>query len=62
MTNDKFRALCEQVLIPRLGDLLHRQLVELEQTLEIVASELVRIGDRLDHIAADLDAAHDEDR
>lgn len=60
MTNDKFRELCEQVLIPRMGDLLHRQLIDLEQTLEIILRELIRIGDRLDHVAVDLDVLRND--
>lgn len=55
MTKDKFRVLCEQVLIPRLGDFLHVNQVDLQETLDIISSELVRIADRLDNIAVDLD-------
>jgi len=50
MTKDKFRELCDHVLIPRLGDLLHHQLVDLLQTLEVHSDELIRIGERLDRI------------
>lgn len=54
MTNDKFRELCEQILIPRLGDLMYLQLTDLNETLDIFARELVRIDDRLDRIVAHL--------
>ncbi|MBL6938833.1 MAG: hypothetical protein ISS15_09140 [Alphaproteobacteria bacterium] len=43
MTKDKFQVLCEQVLVPKVGDLLHTQLLELHGTLEIMAAELARI-------------------
>jgi hypothetical protein len=54
MTKDKFRELCEQVLIPRLGDFMHVQLTDLNETLDAVARELVRVGDRLDRVIAHL--------
>ena len=50
MTNDKFRDLCDQVLVPKLGDLLHRQLAGMHEELEMVSRELVRIGDSLDRL------------
>jgi hypothetical protein len=50
MTKDNFRELCEQVLIPRLGDLLYAQFVDMQQTLDMQSSELIRIGKRLDII------------
>jgi hypothetical protein len=50
MTKDNFRELCEQVLIPRVGDLLYVQLLEMHATLELQSSELIRIGRRLDII------------
>jgi hypothetical protein len=54
MTNDKFRELCEKVLIPRLGDLLHHRLLDMHETLDVIANELLRLGDRVDHLAADV--------
>lgn len=54
MTKDKFQALCEQVLIPRLGTLMHQQLTGLHESLDIIARELVRIGERLERITAHL--------
>jgi len=50
MTKDKFQALCEQVLIPRIGDLLHERLADIDDTLEIMAREMARNGVRLDKI------------
>ena len=58
MTRDNFRDLCEQVLIPRLGDLLHVQLVEMQVTLDMQSSELIRIGRRLDIIERHLAGKH----
>ncbi len=52
MTNDKFKQLCEQVLIPRLGDLMHQQLTDMHETLDVFANELKRIGDRLERLIA----------
>lgn len=60
MTKDKFQLLCEQVLIPKLGDLLHVQLAERDEALEIMSRELIRMGKRLDRIAAALE--HDGQR
>jgi len=60
MTKDKFQALCEDVLIPILGKLLHHQLAELHDTLEIMAREMVRMGDQIGDIAASV-AKHNND-
>lgn len=54
MTNDKFRELCEQVLLPRLGDFLRWQLTDLYKSLDNLTSELVRVANQLDRIAAHL--------
>jgi hypothetical protein len=54
MTKDKFQILCEQVLIPRLGELLHRQLAERDGMLEIMSQELIRIRELLERIARGL--------
>jgi hypothetical protein len=51
MTTDKFAVLCEQVLIPRLGDLLHTQLAERDDMLDLMARELARIGKHIECIA-----------
>ena len=62
MTKDKFKQLCEQVLFPRFDDLVHVQLADLHMTLDILAQEIVRIGDRVDEIADQLpDRDDDED-
>jgi hypothetical protein len=52
MTKDKFQSLCESVLLPRLGDLMHRQLLDLDESLEIMSRELIRIDAKLAHIAS----------
>ena len=54
MTNDRFRELCERVLLPRLGDFTFQQLTDLYRTLDDISSELFRIGRRVDWIAAHL--------
>lgn len=62
MTNDKFRELCERVLIPLVGDLLHRQFIDILETIDVISNELLRLGDRLDQIGADLNAhCHDQE-
>jgi hypothetical protein len=53
MTNDKFKTLCEQILVPRIGDLIHSQLAEVHEILGIIARELARIEEVVDEIAAD---------
>ena len=55
MTKDKFKMLCEQVLIPRLGDFMRFQLTDLHETLEIIERELARVGKGFDRIEAHLD-------
>ena len=52
MTKDKFQVLCERILIPRMGDLLHNHLTSVHETLEILAAELVRIERLLNQIAS----------
>jgi len=52
MTKEKFDVLCRQVLIPRLGDLMHAQLTDILQTLDVMSHELVRIGDGLERIVS----------
>lgn len=52
MTKDKFQTLCEQVLIPRVGDMLHTQLVDILQTLDAMAGELIRLRALLERTAA----------
>ena len=60
MTKDKFRELCEEVLIPLLGKLLYHQLAELHDTLEVMAREMVRMGDQMGDIAASLSKQNDD--
>lgn len=56
MSNDKFRELCEQVLIPYLGNFMHRQLIELYRSFDQLTAEVQRIGRRVDWIATRVDA------
>jgi hypothetical protein len=60
MTKDKFQTLCEDVLVPLLGKILHHQLAELHDTLEVMAREMVRMGDQIGDIAASI-TTHDDD-
>jgi hypothetical protein len=53
MTKDKFQSLCDRILVPRMGDLLHQHLSPVHETLEIMAAELVRIGRRLEQLASE---------
>ena len=50
MKKEKFQSLCEQVLIPRIGDFMYRHLNTIEETLDIFGREFGRIGERLDRI------------
>lgn len=52
MKTEKFRVLCEEVLVPMIVSAMERQLSDIHDMLDISASELMRIGERLD----DLDA------
>jgi hypothetical protein len=56
MSNEKFKTMCEQILVPRIGDMLHVQLVDVNVTLELFQAELIRIGKQLDGIAAGREA------
>jgi hypothetical protein len=51
MTTNSFRKLCEQVLIPMLGDLLFRHLTTVHEDLGAIARELVRVGEQLDRLS-----------
>lgn len=62
MTNDKFRTLCEQVLIPRMGDLLHHQLVDILETQNAIAAELIRLGALMERAAAGMTPSDDAAR
>jgi len=55
MTNDKFRRLCEQVLIPLLGNLIYRHLTTVHEDIDAVARELARVSNRLDTLAQALE-------
>jgi hypothetical protein len=52
--------LCEQVLVPLLTTAFDRQLIDIHDMLDIASSELVRIGERLDDIDAQLCGVDDE--
>jgi hypothetical protein len=63
MTKDKFRALCEDVLVPRLSNVLYFELKEVEEHLALMAQELHRLRKGLEDIAASLETGkHEGDR
>ncbi|HEX3651873.1 MAG TPA: hypothetical protein VHU18_03520 [Rhizomicrobium sp.] len=55
MTKDKFKTLCDQVLIPRIGDAIHQQFSEALETQEAIAREIARIGIAMDRALVILD-------
>jgi len=57
MTKDKFQQLCEQVLMPRLGDFIHNQLVTMQETQDTMGRELARMGRVVDRIAVQVERA-----
>ena len=59
MTKDNFRALCEQVLVPRLGDIFYRYFAPLEEDIETVMIDVARMAKALDVIAKELEHAND---
>lgn len=63
MTHDEIRELCERILIPRLGEFLRQELTDVRDILENLSNAYLRIADRVDEIAIDLDRCDaDEDR
>ncbi len=54
MNTNKFRELCQQVLVPLLTEVFERHLIDIHDVLDISSNELMRIGDRLDDIDAHL--------
>ena len=61
MTKEKFRELCEQVLVPRISDMIHRELTEQEEILGALFRELLRMGDKLDALAKVVGVINDDD-
>lgn len=59
MTKDKFQTLCEQVLIPQIGDLLHIRLTDVHQTLDAMAGELIRLRALAERTAAAVNRSDD---
>lgn len=50
MNTKQFREMCEQVLLPMLTGTMEQQLRDIHDMLDVSASELVRIGERLDEM------------
>lgn len=59
MTKDKFRELCEQVLIPMLGNLMFQQQASLHEALDTIAQEMVQIRLGLNRLSRD-SSLHDD--
>jgi len=47
MTKDKFRALCEQVMVPIVSKLIRQEAIEQEEILGALMRELLQVSDRL---------------
>jgi hypothetical protein len=48
MTKDKFRELCDQVLVPKISDAMHRELAEQEEILGGIFQELMHVRDKVE--------------
>jgi hypothetical protein len=62
MNTLKFRELCQEVLVPLITDAFAPHLVDIHDVIDICSNELIRIGDRLDDVNAQLSIANDDDR
>jgi len=60
MNTQKFRELCQQFLVPLLAEVFERHLVDIHDVIDISANELIRIGERLDDIDAQLSRSDDD--
>lgn len=60
MNTQKFRELCEQVLVPLLTGALEPHLIDIHDVIDISSNELIRIGERLDDINAQLARSEDD--
>ncbi len=60
MNNEKFRELCEQILVPLLTKAFEQHFIDIHDILDISSNELMRIGDRLDDIDTHLLRGEDE--
>jgi hypothetical protein len=48
MTKEKFRALCEDVLAPKIAERFVTPLNELQEAVDVMAAELLRLSCALD--------------
>ncbi len=48
MNKQKFESLCANVLIRQMGRLLHKKLVPIEERLDSIAQEVVRLREDLE--------------
>lgn len=58
MTKDKFRALCDEILIPKLQRLIKDELQDIQAPLDAMSDEMIRIGRQLETI--NVQAGHAE--
>ena len=61
MTKDKFQLLCEQVLVPRLGDFLHGQFTDLIELQDSMGREIRRLCGAVERLAVALER-HEDNR
>jgi hypothetical protein len=61
MNTNKFRELCQQILIPLISEAFDRHFIDIHDVIDISSNELMRIGDRLDDIDAHLALSRDDD-
>jgi hypothetical protein len=50
MTKDKFRSLCDEILIPKLKRLIKDEMQDLQAPLDAMSDEMIRIGRQLETI------------
>jgi hypothetical protein len=48
MPDDKFKELCERVIVPRVTDLLHAELAEQKEILGTILRETIRLRDEVE--------------
>jgi hypothetical protein len=60
MTKEKFRELCEQVMVPMVSKLIRREAVEHEEILGALMRELLQVSDRLQALVRVLGMREDQ--
>ena len=60
MNTQKFRDLCQQFLVPLITEVFERHLVDIHDMIDISSNELIRIGERLDDIEAQISRTEED--